>query len=393
LSLPANLRPTWIEVNLDLISHNVREFRRNLRPDVEIMAVVKADGYGHGAVEAAQAALAGGATRLAVAFIEEGVELRRAGIKEPVLILSFVDPALAPVLLDYRLTPVVYELNAARAMGNALSGRKKRLPVHVKVDTGMGRLGVFPDKALKLITEAARIPGLELEGLMTHLATADEEGSLYTAMQLGAFDRIITECRNRGINIPICHAANSAAASITAAQYNMVRLGLSIYGYYPAKWLNTGSLALQPALSFKSKIIYVKQVPPGSAISYGSTYCTGGYSKIATVPVGYADGYSRAFSNRGQALVRGKRVPVAGRVCMDHLMLDVTGVDGVKEGDEVVFYGSQGSETITVEEMAQLQDTIVYELLCSLDRRVPRIYYQSGSMTSIRCTQGEKIFV
>jgi len=391
---PPHLRPTWAEINLDNISHNLEQYRRALGSQVNIMAVVKADGYGHGAVEVARTALNAGASQLAVAFLEEGIELRRAGIQAPILLLGYTDPALASSLYEYSLTPTVFDLEVARGLSRWAADRGHTLPVHIKVDTGMGRIGVLAPEALDFITAVSRLPGLRLEGLLTHLAAADEEDDGgYTHRQIRVFAELVEACREKGIRFSYYHAANSAAAIMHPdARFNLVRIGLSLYGYYPAPWLAAGPVKLRPALSFKSRIIFIKEVPPGTAISYGCTYRTRTRSLIATVPVGYGDGYSRSLSNRGQVLVRGRRAPVVGRVCMDHLMIDVSGIEGVQRGDEVVLYGRQAEEAIPVEEVAGLLGTISYELICSLDKRVPRLYIQGGRLAALRDLLGEEIF-
>lgn len=378
-------RTTWAEVNLDNIAHNIGQYRRHLGSRVEIMAVVKADGYGLGAVEVSKAALAAGASWLAVAFFEEAVELRRARIEAPILLFGFTPPELAPLLLKYKLTPLLFGWETAQAFSRWFAGRGCRLPVHLNVDTGMGRLGIPAAQAVSFIEALATLPGIEMEGLLTHLATADEEDSFYTNRQLDYFNKITTACRERGIEFRYYHAANSAgAAAHPGARFNLVRLGISLYGYYPSEALKKSPLKLRAALSLKSRIVMIKEVPPGTAISYGRTYVTSNRSIIATVPVGYGDGYSRELSNRGQLLVRGRRVPVIGRVCMDHLMLDLSGVQGAAEGDEVVVYGRQGEEEITLDEVAGMLGTINYELLCRLGKRVARLYLRGGRMAAVR---------
>lgn len=388
------LRPTWAEIDLDCIEHNVNKFRQHLGPQVGIMAVVKADGYGHGAVEASTAALNAGASHLAVAFPDEGIELRRAGINAPVLLFGYSSPDCISELLEYRLTPIIYDRETAEALGRRAAGLGARLPVHVKVDTGMGRVGASPGDAVELITTIAGTPGLGLEGVTTHFASADEEedGS-FTVQQLSLFDGIIEACRERGIEPALLHAANSAAAmAYPRSRYNMIRLGIAMYGHYPGSWLKKGTLNLRAALSFKSSIIFLKEVPAGTPISYGRTFYTSGKSLIATVPAGYADGYRRHLSNSMTVLIKGRRAPVVGRICMDQLMIDASRIPGVSRGDEVVLYGRQDGEEIAVEEVAGVLGTISYELLCAVGKRVPRIYLRGGRPVLIRGILGEKIF-
>lgn len=388
------LRPTWAEIDLDSIGHNVDQFRQRLGPQVAIMAVVKADAYGHGALETAGAALEAGASHLAVAFPDEGIELRRAGVNAPILLLGYSGPEQLPVLIEHRLTPIVYDRETALALGKLASGLGASLPVHVKVDTGMGRVGVSPREAVDLITATAGLPGLDLEGIATHFAAADEEeGSSFTGEQISVFDGIIAACRQRGVAPALIHTANSAAAiAYPHSRYNMVRLGISMYGHFPGSWLKKTGLSLRPALSFKSRIIFLKEVPAGTSISYGRTYHTTGKSLIATVAAGYADGYRRYLSNNMTVLVRGQRVPVVGRICMDQLMIDVSRVPGAARDDEVVLYGRQGGEEITVDEVAGALGTISHELLCAVGKRVPRVYLRGERPVLIKGILGEKIF-
>ncbi len=390
--LPSGFRPTWLEIDLDCIAHNIQQFQQLLGSGVKIAAVVKADGYGHGAVEVSRAAVAAGVYCLAVAFLEEGVELRQAGVENPILLLGYTDPAQVPALCRHRLIPSVFDLNVARKMSAEVGKLERELPIHVKVDTGMSRLGVGPREAAEFINEIFRMPGLKLEGVYTHLAAADEENNKYTGNQLLQFNQVIESCRNLGV-FPLYHAANSAAASAyPESRFGMVRLGISLYGYYPSPLLRDKKyVSLKPALSFKSRVVYLKEVPPGTAISYGCTHITSSRSVIATVPVGYGDGYRWNLSNRAWVLVRQQRVPVIGRVCMDHLMLDVTGVKGARVGDEVVIYGRQGPEEITVEEVAGCLGTVNYELLCAISRRVPRLYLRKGKPAAIRGSLDLKI--
>lgn len=387
-------RPTWVEVDLDCIAHNIAQFRALAGAAVEIMAVVKADGYGHGAVAVGQAAVEAGASRLAVASFEEGVELRRAGLQVPILILGYTDPGFAGGLAEHQLTPSVSNLETARALSRNLAERGGPLPFHIKVDTGMSRLGVPAGEALDLLAAAAVLPGMKLEGLFTHLAAADDEDpsfTAYTGKQLQLFAGIVEASRARGISIPLRHAANSAAAvRYPEPACNAIRLGISMYGHYPASWMAGKAPELRPALSLKSRIVHLRDVPPGTAVSYGCTYVTPAAARIATVPVGYGDGYRRDLSNRGHALAGARRVPVVGRVCMDHLMLDVTGLENIASGDEVVLYGRQGEEEISVDEVAGRLGTISYELLCALDKRVPRFYRRDEHVVAGRDLLGYK---
>lgn len=386
--MPANYssRPAWVEISLDGIYSNVRQLKKLIGTQTEIMAVVKADGYGHGAVAVAATALKAGASSLAVAFVEEGISLRQAGLAVPILLLGYTDPDRYPDLLKYDLTPTVFSLEAATRFSAYAKARKRALKVHLKVDTGMGRVGLPAHGAVAAMMKIAQLPFLEIEGVFTHLAMAEDSSSPYTEEQLALFNVLLDECQEEGLVFKKIHAANSAAAiNYPSSRYNLVRAGLVIYGHYPDASLakNNPLSSLVPAATFKSRVVLVKEVPENSAISYDCTYTTSKKSLIATVPVGYADGYSRALSNKGQVLIRGCRVPVIGRVCMDHLMVDVTAVPGVRLNDEVVLYGRQGEEEVTVEEMAEITGTVNYELLCAIDKRVPRYYYWHNLLKGI----------
>ncbi len=377
-------RPAWAEINLDHLAHNVRQFRQLIGPMTQIMAVVKADGYGHGAVPVAETALMSGASSLAVAFVEEAIDLRRAGIEAPILLLGYTDPAKFSSLVDYKLIPTIFGFDTALALSRLAVAHDVTIPLHIKIDTGMGRLGLLPEEVVEVVSRINLLPGLVTEGIFTHLAAAEEKDETYTRGQLQLFNRILDRCHEKRITFPLIHAANSAAAmNHPPARYNLIRLGLAMYGSYPSPEQDNTVLQLLPVLTFKSRVILVKKVPPGTAISYGCTYRTEEESLIATVSVGYADGYSRLLSNKGQILIRGQRAPVVGNVCMDYLMANVSHIPGVRLNDEVVLYGRQGNEQVSVEEAAEKVGTINYELLCAVDKRVSRFYFQEGKLSSI----------
>lgn len=386
---PAFPMTPWAEIDLDAIVHNIRAVRSLLPEKTAVAAVVKSDAYGHGLVEVSRAAVEGGARFLAVAFPEEGIELRRAGITEPVLVLGYIPPEQAGIVIENNLTPAVFSRHTAEALSLRASSAGRLVPVHVKVDTGMGRLGVSRQDAAAFLRYVDSLPGLEVEGVLTHLAAADEEDKGYTYGQLELFEQILSSFTGTGKKSLFIHAANSAAAlSVPDSHYNLIRLGISMYGYYPSEAVVPEKIKLQPALSFKSRIIFIKTVPPGVFIGYGCTYQAVRESVIATVPVGYGHGYNRHLSNRGEVLVKGKRVPVRGRVCMDYTMIDVSDVEGVKVGDEVVLYGRQEGEEISVDQVAALLGTISYEVLCTLDKRVCRVYLKNGKVVASRSMNG-----
>lgn len=370
-------RNTWVEVNLDAIAENVRSFRSHLPAETRIMAVVKADGYGHGAVQVAKEAIAAGATYLGVALIDEAIELRQAGISAPILVLGYTEPEFLEKAVEHNITITVFAKDIMEALIEITNRLSKQAIVHLKLDTGMGRIGVRTLEELEsLLAAAQRSSKILVEGLFTHFSCADEEDPAYTDAQHHTFSKVV---QSASYAFPIVHCSNSAAGILFPhLGYNMMRLGISLYGQYPSDYTKGKGIDLKPAFSLKSKIAYLKTVPPGTAISYGATYKTSQQSTIATIPIGYADGFSRSLSNRGEALVNGKKVPIIGRVCMDQLMLDVSALPHCQVGDEVVFIGEQQDAQISVDDVAQKLNTINYEVTCMISKRVPRIYKRGG---------------
>lgn len=366
-------RPTYAEINLANISYNVKQFRRFLSPASRLMAVVKANGYGHGAVEVARTALAAGADWLSVALVEEGIQLRQAGLAAPILLLGATPPESYSALFQYRLTPGVVNSQTLDGLEREAIRQRKRIGIHVKVDTGMGRLGGVGEEGLALAQRAVNSQWLDLQGIFTHFAAADAADIDYTYRQLDKFNSLVETIKGEKQEI-IAHCANSAATiRLPETHMDMVRIGISLYGYYPSSHVQK-RIKLRPAMSFITQIAHVKNVPKGTPISYGCTFVTSRASRIATLPVGYADGYWRLLSGQGAILVRGQRVPLVGRVCMDYCMADVTDVGEVEIGDPVVLYGRQGEKEITVDEVANWVGTINYEVTCAVSSRVPRIY-------------------
>lgn len=360
---------TYAEISLSAIKHNLAEIRKLLAPKVEFMAVVKANAYGHGAVAVSRAAVDAGADRLAVANLKEALEIREAGIVSPILILTESPTSVMDEIVQYDLCQTIYSFSEARALSEEAQKRKKTARVHVKVDTGMGRVGVPPSEAVAFITKISSLPGLELEGVFTHFAKAEDPQDNFTVDQFQKFQHVISKVKH----IPIKHSANSAAVLYHSETHlDMVRVGLMMYGLYPLG-SSRRMINLKPALSFKSRVTYIKRIPAGTPLSYGCTYSTPSETTIATIPVGYADGFSRRLSNRGQVIIRGKRYPVVGRVTMDLTMINVGGSD-VEVGDEVVLIGEQNGQAISADEVAGLEDTISYEVICGIGKRVPRIY-------------------
>lgn len=366
-------RPTSVFIDLDALAHNFREVLRRVNGR-KILAVVKAEAYGHGAAIVSRRVLALGADMLGVALVEEGCRLREENITAPILVMGALFPEEAETVVAAGLTPVVFTHPVARALSHAGKKRGTTVSVHVKIDTGMGRIGIVPEDAPDFIAELRTLDNIKVEGLMTHFADVDLRDKQYASYQVGRFETLCMALAARGIDIPVRHAANSAAViDYCQNSMTMVRPGLMLYGYNPLEEHAPG-LDLRPVLSLVTRIVFLKRVPAGTPISYGRTFVTRRESLIATLPIGYADGYSRSLSNSGEALVRGMRAPLVGRVCMDMCMLDVTDVPGVSEGDDVMLIGSQGSEHITADDIAAKIGTIAYEVLCGISDRVPRIY-------------------
>lgn len=370
-------RPTWAEINLGNIAHNVRAFRNHIALPVKLMAVVKAEGYGHGAVEVARSALAAGADWLSVALVEEGIRLRQAGLAAPILILGYLPPDALPAVFQYHLTPGLVDFEAAELLEDEARRQRRRIGVHVKVDTGMGRLGPRGSAGYDLIKRVMASTHLELEGVYTHFAAADEEDKLFTLTQLDKFKSLVETIKKDKPQV-IAHCANSAAAiELPEAQFDMVRIGISLYGLYPSAQVRK-LVDLRPAMSLHTNVAYVKDVPQGTPISYGCTHVTSQSSRIATLPIGYADGYMRGLSGKADVLIQGERAPLAGRICMDYIMVDITNLPEVGVGEPVVLFGEQGSACISADELARLSGTINYEIVCAVSGRVPRYYkYQA----------------
>jgi len=367
------MRPTAAVINLEALEHNFNEVVRR-SAGRKILAVVKAQAYGHGAAAVSRRLLGLGVAMLGVALVEEGMELRQAGIDAPILVMGSLFPKQAEAIAALRLTPVVFTMDTARALSRAAQKLKTEVSVHVKIDSGMGRIGITPEEAPEFIKLLRGFSGINVQGLMTHFADADLREKEFASKQMDRFDVLVRNLLESGIPVPLIHAANSAAVlDYQRALFTMVRPGLMLYGYNPLE-AGAAPADLWPVLSLVTRIAFLKKVAAGIPISYGRTFVTRRETLIATLPIGYADGFSRGLSNKGEALVRGRRVPVVGRVCMDMCMVDVTEVPDVAEGDDVVLIGNQGGGWITADDIAAKIGTIPYEVLCGISSRVPRIY-------------------
>lgn len=367
-------RPSIAYIDLRALEHNYLELRKRASPASSMMAVVKANAYGHGALEVARTLEELGCACFGVAIPEEGIKLRESGIKNAIVVLGGIFPEQAPDVVEHALTPVVFDLPVARALDEAARSRGAVLDVHVKVDTGMGRLGIQPSEAAGFFTGLKGLGNIKTTALLSHFSESESECKDFSRGQLALFLKTVEETRKAGADPALLEMANSAAlVDFEEARLGMVRPGIMLYGSYPAERLR-GSIRLKPVMELKTRILLVKPVPAGATVSYGRRFVTRRPSLIATLPIGYADGVPRTLGNTGEVLVGGRRVPIAGTVCMDLIMADVTDVPGVKAGDEAVLIGSQGAEAISAEEVAAKAGTISYEIFCRVSGRVPRVY-------------------
>ncbi len=373
---------SWVEVDLDNFARNWKEMKRLVGPGVRILQVVKADAYGHGAIEISNVALKNGAAYLGVANADEGIQLRVSGITAPILILSPSTGSEIDEIIKYNLLPSVSDLNFARELQKKSKKADIKIPIHIEVDTGMGRGGTIHHEAFGIIEEILAFPNIILEGIFTHLSSSETMDD-YNARQWRLFKELLKSLEEHGIRIPIKHMANSGAIlNFPDYHLDMVRPGLMSYGIYPGSETKAKA-ELRPVMTFKTRVVLIKEFPGGYSIGYGRAYTTSGPTKIATIPVGYGDGYGRILSNQGEALVMGKRVPIIGRVSMDMCTIDVSSVPGCRIGEECVLMGRQGSECISADEVAAKAQTISYEILCALGKRAPRVFLHKGKTNSV----------
>ncbi len=376
---------TWAEVDLDAIAHNIKEIRKITNPNAQIMAVVKADAYGHGFLEVTKTLLENGADRLAVAVLQEGKQLRSRGVKVPILILGASSEESVEDLINFDITPSVFAFDFAKALSYEAERKEKVTKIHIKIDTGMSRIGFLAgennEEIVEEILKISKLPYIEIEGIFSHFATSDEYDKTYTLLQYDRFMDVCNKLEEKGLHISIRHICNSAGIMMYPEMHlDMVRPGVILYGMYPSNEVDKSRLDLIPAMTLKSTITHIKEVEAGRGVSYGKEYITDKRTKIATVPIGYADGYLRKLAKEGKMIVRGMKVPVIGRICMDQCMIDVTNVHNIDKGDEVIIFGREG---VTVDDLAHWLDTINYEVSCVIGRRIPRIYTKEGKAVKV----------
>lgn len=377
-------RPVWAEIYLDHLAHNLNQIRQHLSPSIPICGVIKANGYGHGAVMMARELERLGAEHLAVATLTEAMELRNSGCQMPILILGYTPEEKAPLVIEKHFKQTIYTLEQARAFSQAAVSADQRVCLHLKIDTGMSRLGFqTTDEAADEIAELCQYPGLEVEGVFTHYAAADDADKSETHQQLAKFQWLVKALEERKCMIKLKHTANSAAIiDLPETHMDMVRAGIMLYGLYPSADVDHSRFKLKRLMALKTRVAHVKTIAAGTGVSYGLTYRPSNPAVIATLPVGYADGFARLLGGKAEVMIKGQKVPVVGRICMDQCMVDVTGLD-VRRGDEVTLYALTSDKGDTVDDIARKLGTINYEITCMVSRRVPRVYIREGQTVAV----------
>lgn len=372
-------------IDLDALKYNVDGIKRCKAESAMLMGVIKADAYGHGAKVFAHELDRMGFDWFAVATADEGIELRRDGIEQPILVLGYSCEAQYPDMVQWEITPTIYSLDMAKAFDAAAEKAGKVANIHIKIDTGMSRIGFLPgEESLDEIEKIHGLRHLRIQGMFTHFACADMRDKTHVGHQIEKFRQMIDGVRQRGILVEIFHCSNSASImELPSEHMNLVRAGIILYGLYPSHEMEEERLPLKPVMSLYSHVVHVKEVPEGVTVGYGATYVTRRPTRIGTIPVGYADGYPRILSNRASVLIRGRRAPIIGRVCMDQFMVDVTDMPEVSVGDVVTLIGRDGEETLSVEEISEMAGSFNYEFVCDVSRRVPRVYIKNGKPVSV----------
>jgi len=373
-------RAVWAEINLDNLAHNMREVRRVTNKNTKVTAVIKADGYGHGAKDIASTLLENGADRFAVATLSEAIQLRKEVHNVEIMVLGYTPNIQAKDLIKNNIIQTIYSLDQAKEFSQIAISLNKKVTVHIKIDTGMHRLGLLPNEdTINEIVEINKLNGLIIEGIFTHFATADEIDKEYTRDQVNKFNYVTTELEKKGLKIPLKHVSNSAAIiDLPEFNYDMVRAGIMLYGLYPSNHINRDIVDLKEVMCLKTKIAQIKNLNAGSSISYGLNFTVQRNSKIAILPIGYADGYSRTLSNQSHVIINNKKAPIVGNICMDQCIIDVTDIDINREDDVILFGGNDNG--ITIDSIAKLLQTINYEVVCMVKKRVPRVYIKGNNI-------------
>lgn len=373
-------RAVWAEINLDNLAHNMREVRRVTNKNTKVTAVIKADGYGHGAKDIASTLLENGADRFAVATLSEAIQLRKEVHNVEIMVLGYTPNIQAQDVIKNNIIQTIYSLDQAKEFSQIAISLNKKVTVHIKIDTGMHRLGLLPNEdTINEIIEINKLNGLIIEGIFTHFATADEIDKEYTRDQVNKFNYVTTELEKKGLKIPLKHVSNSAAIiDLPEFNYDMVRAGIMLYGLYPSNHINRDIVDLKEVMCLKTKIAQIKNLNAGSSISYGLNFTVQRNSKIAILPIGYADGYSRTLSNQSHVIINDKKAPIVGNICMDQCIIDVTDIDINREDDVILFGGNDNG--ITIDSIAKLLQTINYEVVCMVKKRVPRVYIKGNNI-------------
>ncbi|AOY74838.1 alanine racemase [Clostridium formicaceticum] len=379
------LRPVWAEINLDHLKHNIREARRVVKKEALICAVIKADGYGHGATVIAKTLLENGADRLAVATLSEAIALRKAGYEVPLMVLGYTRETQGEELINYNIIQTIYSYEQAYAFSQLAVKKDKELVLHLKIDTGMGRLGFqVEEETVEEIKKIFQLPHIKVEGIFTHFAVADEADKAFTYHQFQKFMSLVDRLEKEGCFIPIKHVSNSAAIiDLPEMNLDMVRAGIMLYGLYPSTEVSKGAVQLKQVMTLKTRVAHVKVLPADRGVSYGLIYKTKGERKIITLPIGYADGFTRMLTNKAEVIVKGKKIPIVGKICMDQCMADATGVD-ISRDEEVSLFSSDPNSGNTIDDIAYKLGTINYEIVCMVGKRVPRVYVENNNFVYIK---------
>lgn len=378
-------RAVWAEINLNNLAHNMQEVRRVTNKNSKVTAVIKADGYGHGAVFIGKTLLENGADRFAVATLSEAIQLRKHFLETEIMVLGYTPDNLAKEVIENNIIQTIYSIEQAKEFSQMAITLNKNIIVHIKIDTGMHRLGLLPtNETISEILEISKLKNLVIEGIFTHFATADELNKDYTRDQVEKFNYVTKELEKQGLTIPLKHVSNSAAIiDLPEFNYDMVRAGIMLYGLYPSNYINRNVVDLKEVMCLKAKISQIKELKKGEGVSYGLKYTFQKYGKIAILPIGYADGYTRLLSNKSHVMVNGIKAPIIGNICMDQCIIDITGIDANVD-DEVVLFGGDNPNGISIDNIANILNTINYEVVCMVNKRIPRVYTENNHIIEVK---------